>query len=190
MDAFPTKEMLPPGLARIARVVGVDAALRIAEAEGGRYCTLPEADQVDDDHWLAALIGLAASAAPDPAQFVPIGELERAVQEVNRLNKGITAAAAVQHVELQINAGSLPPALRAWGVSLCTVNKTAFDSFVERTRGAFNPLFDKNKTRKAESGHRPAALDDEELAVCRRMGITPDELVAARAFTGNETMGA
>lgn len=58
MNALPTKEMLPPNLARIARVIGVDAALRLAEAEGGRFCTFPEADQLREDHWLAALIGL------------------------------------------------------------------------------------------------------------------------------------
>lgn len=61
MTALPTKEMLPPNLARIARVIGVDAALRLAAAEGGRFCTFPEADQVGEDHWLAALIGLRSA---------------------------------------------------------------------------------------------------------------------------------
>lgn len=133
---------------------------------------------------------VTTSATPDPAQFVPIGEFERAVSEVNRLNKGITQAAAVQHVETQIRSGSLPPALREWGVSLCTVNKTAFDSFVERTRGAFNRIIDPKGIPERGTGKRPPDLDDDALAVCRRMGITPEELVAARAFNGNETTGA
>jgi len=164
-------------------------------ADYDRFDALGLAADATDEEVLAAIRALkagtvAASAVPDPAQFVPIGELERAVQEVNRLNKGITQAAAVQHVELQINAGSLPPALKEWGISLCTVNKTAFDSFVARTRGAFNRIIDPKVVPTRETGKRPPDLDDDALAVCRRMGITPEELVAARAFDSNETTGA
>lgn len=58
MTDLPSVETLPPSLARIAGIAGVEAALRIAEAEGGRYMALPPEDRLDKDHWLAKLIGL------------------------------------------------------------------------------------------------------------------------------------
>lgn len=54
---------LAPNLARIARVVGVDAALRVSAFEGGRYLALPDAELLDADHWLVKLIGLGLKPA-------------------------------------------------------------------------------------------------------------------------------
>lgn len=50
-------EDLPPVLAEIAEIVGVDDALCIAKSVGGTAVYIPA--QVNDEaHWLAALIGL------------------------------------------------------------------------------------------------------------------------------------
>jgi phage I-like protein len=127
---------------------------------------------------------MTAQQAADPAKFVPIGVLETVVAEVNRLSHGISREAASSHVEMQIRHGNLPPALRAWGVSLCTVNKVAFDAFVDRTKGGFNAIIESQFGTK---GLRPAShasrLSDEDRAVCRNMGLTEDELLKARAFS-------
>lgn len=130
-----------------------------------------------------ALLTVTASTEPDPTAFVPIGDFERAVSEVNRLNKGVAVEAAVQHVELQIRNGNMPPALRAWGVALCSVNKVAFDSFIERTRGTFNAIVDPKTFARTPLDTRQPALTDDELVVCRRMGITEAELMSARSFS-------
>lgn len=130
------------------------------------------------------LVTARQSANPDPARFVPIGDFERVVSEANRLNKGMAAREARQHVELQVRNGNMPPMLRDWGVALCSVNRTAFDAFIERTRGAFNALVE--PFPHGASPYRKAAADPlsaDEQAVCARMGVTADEFAAARSFS-------
>lgn len=53
---------LPPVLAEIAEITGIDAALALAEHAGGlrRYCPTP--DRLDDAHWLVAACGREAAA--------------------------------------------------------------------------------------------------------------------------------
>ncbi len=46
---------LPPLLAEIAEVVGIDAALAIAEAKGGQRVTIP--GRLSNGHWLVKAIG-------------------------------------------------------------------------------------------------------------------------------------
>lgn len=144
-------------------------------------------DTADDAEILAKLRDLTTSqqaATPDPTQFVPIGVFEQTVAEVHRLNQGVSAQAAASHVELQIRNGNLPPALKDWGVSLCSVNKIAFDAFIDRTRGAFNAIVSpQTAARKDQPAAHSSRLSDDERSICRRMGITEDELVKARAFS-------
>lgn len=144
-------------------------------------------DTAGDAEILAKLRDLTASqqaATPDPAKFVPIGVFEETVAEVHRLNQGVSAQAAVSHVELQIRNGNLPPALKDWGVSLCSVNKTAFDAFIDRTRGVFNAIVSPQSAARMDRPTAPSSrLSDDERSICRRMGITEDELVKARAFS-------
>lgn len=47
---------LPPLLQEIADVVGIAAAIKLAEAKGGQRIFVP--DTIEDGHWLAELIGL------------------------------------------------------------------------------------------------------------------------------------
>lgn len=129
---------------------------------------------------------MAANAAdPDPTRFVPIGVLEDTVKEVNRLNKGIARTDAIAHVEHQIQAGNLPPALKSWGVALCSVNKTAFDAFVERTGGVFNALFEPQlggRMYRAAASANHSSLDDNQRTVCQRMGLSEEDFLKARNF--------
>lgn len=50
---------LPPLLAEIAGVVGLDAALRLAEKKGGGRITVPA--RAPDGHWLVELLGREAA---------------------------------------------------------------------------------------------------------------------------------
>lgn len=51
---------LPPLLAEIAEVAGIDAALAIAEAKGGQEVIIPA--RLRDDHWLVPIIGREKAA--------------------------------------------------------------------------------------------------------------------------------
>lgn len=115
-----------------------------------------------------------ASAAPDPSQFVPIADFSRLMAEFNRVNDGISLQAAQTNVDMVIRNGQMPPFLREWGVSLCTVNKPAFDEFIKNTgrsmQKLFTPIFAGDPPRNNSDN-----LTSEERSVCDIIGLQPDE---------------
>jgi hypothetical protein len=114
----------------------------------------------------------AHSAAPDPTRYVPIGDYQRAVGELNKLRQGISVQAAETHVSGLIRGGHIAPFMKDWSVNLCSINKSSFDDFVANV----SPLFQKLVTPQGRGGvpsaHSSQTLDDTEREVCSRMGIT------------------
>lgn len=123
----------------------------------------------------------SAGGVPDPSEFVPIAQFEGVVARMNQLNQGIELESAKQHVETVIRAGRMVPALRDWGVSLCTVNKPRFDDFVRRTSGSLQMLFKEHAVGSPPSAARADSLDDDEIRVALNLGIDPKAFAATRA---------
>jgi phage I-like protein len=148
-----------------------------------RLLALPDdADMAAIVSKVSDLLTARQAAAPDPAKYVPIGDFERAVSEVHRLNQGISLQAATDHVGSNIDAGKLPPFLKEWGVSLCSVNKPAFDDFVKRSGGIFKALTTPSRASAMPPDDlRESQLTEEETTLCASMGITPDQFLATRA---------
>lgn len=127
------------------------------------------------------------SATPDPSRFVPIGDFERAVSEVNKLNQGISLQAATHHVNAQIEAANLLPWLRDWGIALCSVNKPAFDEFVAKTKGGLQGLL----TPMVPAAFQPAddnraALDDNEIVIASRMGLSVEDFAKTKSLNSSQ----
>lgn len=98
---------LPGLLAEIAAAAGLDAALAVAQAKGGRNAYFPA--RPESDHWLSRLVGhdraLAIGAAVAPARsgiemLVPIGQSfhhaqrQRAVLEMSAAGMSAPAIAS------------------------------------------------------------------------------------------------
>ncbi len=127
---------------------------------------------------IKALLQQPQSAVPDPSQYVRIGDFERAVAEANSLRQGIGKHEAMTYVDDKIRSGKLVPAFRTWGVDLCTVNKPAFDQFLERTSSALAPLFTSIVPNAYDAGRHGGQLSVVEAEVCERMGLTPEQFKA------------
>lgn len=157
-------------------------------AELRKLLSLPvDADMAAILQKVNELLTARQAAAPDPAQFVPIGDFQRAVTEVNRLNQGISLQAAGDHVLSQINAGKLPPFLKEWGVSLCSINKPAFDAFVDRTKSLFTRITGPSgATMLPPSNGGSSGLSEDEIAIASRMGLTEEEFLTNRARTDSQ----
>jgi hypothetical protein len=109
-----------PGiLADIAEVAGPYAALRVAEAKGGRPAYFPRPGRLTDDHWLVVACGWDAARAiarrcGGTREDVPLGPLAGNRAAVRRaIREGIAAGASRREV-----------AARA-GVALRTVQRHA-----------------------------------------------------------------
>ncbi|MFD2183594.1 hypothetical protein [Rhodoplanes azumiensis] len=91
---------LPGILAEIAEVAGVDTALAIAKAKGGRRASFPV--QADDDHWLVKTVGReAADAICKHFRIMSAsGRLSSCFSDVP-IPKGYTAIIAVARARLE-----------------------------------------------------------------------------------------
>ncbi|WP_158259871.1 phage protease [Phyllobacterium phragmitis] len=121
----------------------------------------------------------ANSATPDPSKFVPIGDFERVVAEANQLRQGVTETAAEAHVADHIRRGVVAPFMKDWAVSLCKVNKPAFDSFVEKTGPAFIGLFGQQTSAHSRS-QTASKLDEGQAAICAKLGLSAEQFANAR----------
>lgn len=125
------------------------------------------------------------SAAPDPAKFVPIGDFQRTVAELNKLRSGMTKEKAELHVADHIRAGIILPYMKDWAVSLCTTNMNAYDDFVSGVGPGFSNLLATSGATAAAPGktslHSASAeLSQAELAVCKNMGLTAEQYLSTR----------
>ncbi|MGC4409198.1 hypothetical protein D4A92_00265 [Rhizobium rosettiformans] len=116
----------------------------------------------------------------DPAQFVPIDMFQQTVAELHKLRSGISLQAAEVEVDAHIKGGKLLPFMRDWAVSLCQVNKAAFDDFLG---GAGKPVVDFmtglqsshdfSKQRERDQGGSPEVTD-----VHRNLGLSAEDVKA------------
>lgn len=141
-----------------------------------------DADEAAIATAIRELLTAKQSAAPDPSRYVPIGDFERVVSEVNSLNQGVARNTAILHVDQQVRSGNMPSYLKDWGIALCGVNKPAFDAFIERTKGSFNALTRPLIKGALPPGSQLSALTSDEQAVCTRMGLTAEEFIASKTF--------
>jgi phage I-like protein len=129
---------------------------------------------------LAGKLTAVQSAEPDPAKYVPIGQFQRTLNELNQLRQGVSKQAAEDHVDEQIGKGRLLPWMRDWAVSLCMSNLSAFDDFL----AGIGPGFAKLRTI-THAGRLPAsshsAIDAQDAEIARNMGFEPEAFAAFRA---------
>jgi phage I-like protein len=163
-----------PNLDQLAALASTEVPMEFM-AQLRKLLSLP-ADA--DEQAVIAKIGEMTTAkqsmAPDPAKFVPIGDFERVVAEMNRLNVGISHAAAADHVANQIRCGRMIPALRDWAITLCAANKPAFDAFIERTGGGVQKLLAPSGLGAfRESAHATASRPTDTMAGSFSMWTIP-----------------
>lgn len=125
------------------------------------------------------------SATPDPAKFVPIGDFQRTVAELNKLRSGVTKEKAELHVAEHIRAGIVLPFMKEWAVSLCTTNMKAYDDFVSGIGLSFSYLLKPTHATANPPGNTSLhsasdGLSEAELAVCTNMGLTREQYLNTR----------
>ncbi|WP_297323050.1 phage protease [uncultured Bartonella sp.] len=76
----------------------------------------------------------------DPAKYVPIELFQNTVNELKRVHAGVTKESAEREVSAAIRDFKIFPFMREWAVELCTVNKPAFDAFLNKVAGNLTVL--------------------------------------------------
>lgn len=164
-----------------ALLAGLGLAESATETEAVAALTLikTQAGLVDG---LQSQVAALKNATPDAAKFVPIDKF-------NQLNTELVTLKAAQ-VERDVEAlisqakadGKLTPAAEAVWRDVGKSDLAKLKSLVEKTPA--NPALAGNSQTGGQApaggqGAQGAQLSEEQLAVCKRMGITPEQFTGA-----------
>lgn len=128
------------------------------------------ADDADTEAVLAAVTA-KPSAEPDPAKYVPIGDL----QDVQGRLGAIEQERVTASVDTAIASGKLTPGQKDWAMKLGKSNEAALNSYL-----ATAPAFKGGAHVTGEVPAEKGKLTAEEAAICSATGITHEEFLASR----------
>lgn len=153
-----------PGAASAADAVGAIAALKSERA-----------------------LALNAAQHPDPEKFVPKADHQLALNRIGEFEaaeKTRAEEAALAAVDGAISAGKIAPASRDYHLATCRAEGglERFRSFI-----ATQPVIaGASGLDGKDPVAQPGKLNAEELAVCRQLGMSPEDFAKARAAEGKE----
>jgi phage I-like protein len=114
---------------------------------------------------------------PNPAQFVPVSVMTAVQNELAALKAGLTTDKVNQLVTVGLSTGRLLPAQKDWAMSLGNSDIAALSTYLDTVQ----PIAALSGTQTG--GHapegKPKTLTADELAVCKNMGITEAQFLAA-----------
>lgn len=118
---------------------------------------------------------------PDLSKFIPLEThqlaLNRAQTAEDRL-KTLDEKTATALVDDAVTAGKVAPANRDMYLALCRTEdgRQKFEAFVKTAQ----PLVNLDPTKGKENNNQQTSLTETELAMCRSMGISQEEFLAAK----------
>jgi phage I-like protein len=122
----------------------------------------------------------ANAAAPDPARYVAVAELKKALSELNALRAERAKEAAEHAVDEAMRAGKLTPAQREWAVSYCAADPAGFGAFAARQPAVLKGEMPLGEKPGAAMRRAPAMLSEVETAVCGQLGVPAADYLKRR----------
>ena len=152
-------------------------AAAAARAQIAKAADLPE--DADADAIATGIVALRAKAAdprpaPDPAQWVPRSEFDAANQRLSALEESTATASATAAVDAAVKGGKVTPANREWALAYAKQDPAGFAQFV----GAAPTILQSGETAPGPAPE--GGLTAAELAVCRALDVTEDEMRAQK----------
>lgn len=121
---------------------------------------------------------------PDPAEYVPVAQLNAVVAQVAELTKKVNGGEVDTIITAALKDGKLLPALEPWARELGGKDIAALRSYVEKA-----PMVDLTSQTggKGPTGGDTHGLTSDELQVAKLSGLTPKEFADAKTLIpGNE----
>lgn len=118
--------------------------------------------------------------SPDPAKYVPIETVAQLQTEVATLTARINDGELDDVIEDALNAGKLLPAMEGWARDLGKKDLAALKTYIATTP-AIAALSGMQTGGRGPNGGADGDLSDTDLAVCKSMGIKPEDYKATLA---------
>lgn len=160
-------------------VVTAITALRSDLAAATEALGLKEGATSDEITQAVATLKAQAPGDPDPARYVPISVAEQLKADLAALTAKVNGSEVEDLVTAALADGRLLEAQADWARALGGKDIAALKSYIEKTP----PIAALKGTQtggKAPAGAEDGALSDEELAVCKAMGLAPEEFKKTR----------
>jgi phage I-like protein len=143
-----------------------DKLTAIARAAGLKETATPEE--------IAAAVATARAGGggdPDPSKYVPRSEFDQVKTALATLQSESAEEKATAAADEAIGDGKVTPAQRDWAVAYARKDAEGFAGYVKTAPVIVKPGSSQTSRRPAQAG---AALDAEELAICRVTGTDPE----------------
>lgn len=122
-----------------------------------------------------AALKAQTGAAPDPAKYVEVAVMKAVHDERNELKAKLQDIEVGQVVTVALSDGRLQPAQRAWAESLGKTNLVALKEFIAATAPGIVPGQTQTGGNAPSGVGGSGSLDADGLAVCKALGLTPEE---------------
>ena len=161
-------------------LAAIGLADNAAEADALAAVAALKAKAASADGMTTQIAALKA-ANPDPAKFVAVETMQQLQTQVASLTARLNDGEVGEVVEAALTAGKLLPAQKDWATDLGKSNLAALKAYVEKTPAiaALGGLQTNGKDPADEK--KPGELADNELAVCKAMGLSTDEFLKSKA---------
>jgi phage I-like protein len=120
---------------------------------------------------IAAKLGQAQTANPDPAKHVPMSEFLAVSSRLKALEDGQAQDKATEAVEAAMKAGKVTPRNKEWALGYASKDLPGFTAFVAAAPSIVTP------GQHGPGGIPPAVagqMGEADLAVCSRLGLDPE----------------
>jgi phage I-like protein len=166
----------------LLKLLGLSAGASEEDVQKAVAALKAKADQADEkDGEIAALkqkAETAAAATPDPEKYVSVKVVEDLRGEIAALRKTQVDGEVDGLVSGALGEGRLLPAQEQWARELGGKDVAALRKYLE-TAQPIAALAGSQTKGKTPAGGGDKKLTDEQVAMCRRMGISEDEFLKA-----------
>ncbi len=130
----------------------------------------------DDKATAETLVTLAStlkSDKTDPSKFVPLKDFEELKETMASMKKKAADADAEAAAMEAVKAGKVTPAMKDWAVQYASRDPEGFRDYVAKT-----PVIagGSQETARKTGGGSAAGVSEEDLMLCRQLGIKPEDL--------------
>jgi phage I-like protein len=157
--------------AKLIALLGLAETATDAEIEAGLAALKTKAGEVDG---LKTEVVALKAQTPDPAKFVPVETMKSLQAEVAALRAETTERNVNEAVTAGLDAGKLLPAQETWARELGKKDLAALKSYLE-TAPAIAALKRTQTDGKGPEGSQAGELDETALAVCKQLGVSPED---------------
>lgn len=117
---------------------------------------------------------------PDPAKFVPVETVTQLQTQVATLTTRLNDTELEDVVQAALSSGKLLPAMESWARDLGKSDLAALKAYVEKSL-AIVALNGNQTNGRGPNDRADGELSATDLAVCKSMGIKPEDYKATRA---------